>query len=51
MRLALQAGVNPVRLAEGARTALAVAQPVDLHQLWPESAWDSGEAEQVAALI
>ncbi len=51
MRLALQAGVTPVCLAEGARAALAAAQPVDLHALWPAAAWQGGGAERIAELI
>lgn len=51
MRLALQAGVTPVCLAEGVRAALAVAQTVDLRTLWPAAAWQDGEAERIAALV
>jgi hypothetical protein len=51
MRLALQAGVRPVRLAEGVRVALTLAQPLDLHTLWPKSARESGEVRQISALL
>lgn len=51
MRLALAAGVKPVRLAAGARVALRLAGAADVRHLWPEEVVERGEADEVAALL
>lgn len=51
MRLALAAGVQPVRLALGARMAMKTAGISDVRNLWPEEVLEHGEADGVAALL
>jgi len=51
MRLALEAGVKPWRLATGARLATALLSREELQNLWPAEAWESGDAVPVASLI
>ncbi len=57
MRLALQAGVQPRRLALGAAAALAMVPPADapierrLRAIWGQAAGDGREAAQVIALV
>lgn len=50
MRLALEAGVTPVRLATGVKAAAALLSREELRDLWPAEAWQSGTAAQIAAL-
>lgn len=47
MRLALQAGVEPVCLAEAARLALRQLPPDTLQQLWPEQCQAGGEVWEI----
>jgi len=53
MRLALQAGVQPVRLAEAAKLGFAEMHLTrdELHGIWPPAAWQNGEAATIADLI
>lgn len=49
IRLALAAGVNPVRLIAGARLARRLLVEQTFRELWPAGAWSSGEAEGMLA--
>lgn len=51
MRLALEAGVKPVQLARGARSAMAIGGVRDVRGLWPESVQRSVQADEVAAML
>ena len=51
MRLALQAGVQPVRLAEGARIAAQLLAPNTVRNIWPLESQSSGEARSIIALL
>lgn len=51
MRLALQAGVEPRRFAEGARLAASHCVAERFTDIWPEDAWRSGEAGAITRLM
>jgi mannitol-1-phosphate 5-dehydrogenase len=51
MRLALQAGVIPIRLAEGARAAAQSLDRDSLRALWPAEIRQSAEADRILSLI
>jgi mannitol-1-phosphate 5-dehydrogenase len=51
MRLALQAGVIPVRFAEGVRAAKHCLKQNKLQEIWTDEVWNSVEAAPIRALI
>ena len=51
MRLALAAGVKPVRLAQGARLAARFGGITDPRVLWPQESARRGEVTAIAALF
>ena len=50
-RLALAAGVKPVRLAQGARLAARFGGITDPRVLWPQESARRGEVTAIAALF
>jgi mannitol-1-phosphate 5-dehydrogenase len=51
MRLALAAGVEPVRLARGVRLAMAFGNIGDIRELWPVEVRHGAEADVIVALV